>query len=615
MTAYVFDVDETLLDTSERKARAATIAAGKKVSSGDVRGYWGVGKWVDKDKETVFLREFLNPDYFHLDRPVEGAADVVKDCDGRGKVIYTTGRPITGREQTLKSLKNHGFPVDRTELIMNSGEEISGFKLRAMLDLCERYDFVIGTGDQLHDFYAFHTHGAKSVILAVCADTKYDEVPDYMLVDNWNGAGIRIGELDKFYAELRKERAEILRKIVDELGVVIEEKDILEILRGCIKTGAYCERASIYRTHGDELTTLVADGVQPFTIKIGDNYLTSQCARGSKAFFNNFVQKEKGRSKNIERTVHYPEYNTAMVPVIVKGEVVGVLKGLNAPEGFDRTALEFMKALTPYTSQAFLRADAHKHALALSQHIYEIGIARSMQLNLLPPRPLKTDSWHIAGRCLPCEEVGGDIFLHEIFGHEELGEIVFLYHADISGHGFPAVLSLNATVGFLRGYVTGGYKNLEAVGKELNSHLISTLPDGMFVTAFLGYLYRDGRVEYLVMGHPAPLVRRKSGKVEKLEVINFPLGVRDFDANSLDLQMDAGDMFVLYTDGVTESMNEEKKQFGLDRLSSLITGKGEPEFLASSIVSAAQEHSIVVEDGVHRPKIRDDMCVVVAKRI
>jgi serine phosphatase RsbU (regulator of sigma subunit) len=109
---------------------------------------------------------------------------------------------------------------------------------------------------------------------------------------------------------------------------------------------------------------------------------------------------------------------------------------------------------------------------------------------------------------------------------------------------------------------------------KLNEQLYAETPANMFVTFFLAlYNLKTGEMQYASAGHSKPLLyRAATGKTSYLEAGGMPLGMddNDFFADTLEirkLKLEPGDIFVQYTDGLSEAMNSSREQFGYDRIS------------------------------------------------
>jgi len=195
----------------------------------------------------------------------------------------------------------------------------------------------------------------------------------------------------------------------------------------------------------------------------------------------------------------------------------------------------------------------------------EIELARQIQKTFLPERLPRIKGWHLELRWNTAREVGGDFY--DIFGARDHHQYAFTI-ADVSDKGMPAALYMTVT----RTLIHSGAQNSSSpaqVLKQVNQQLILDTQNGMFITAVFGFLDpASGVVHYANAGHNLPLIYRAgSRQIESLAKGGIALGVVD-DAEYVDqsVTLQEGDVFLLYTDGVTETFSPSGEIFGEPRL-------------------------------------------------
>ncbi len=194
----------------------------------------------------------------------------------------------------------------------------------------------------------------------------------------------------------------------------------------------------------------------------------------------------------------------------------------------------------------------------------ELTVASQMQQSILPTEFPASDHCEIFANMEPAREVGGDFF--DVFPLP--GGQIGLAIADVSDKGVPAALFMMSSRTLLKGSAIGAMAP-GAVLKEVNNLLTEENEAAMFVTTFYAvYTPETGQVAYANGGHNPPLVVHPDGSSTLLPGTDgVALGVFpgiDFDQSASGLS--SGDLLVLYTDGVTEAMNAEGEEFGMDRL-------------------------------------------------
>ena len=197
----------------------------------------------------------------------------------------------------------------------------------------------------------------------------------------------------------------------------------------------------------------------------------------------------------------------------------------------------------------------------------DLAAARRLQ-EKLSPQMLPT-SRHLcaSAKCVPARAVGGDFF--DFFRYERSGLYSGLI-ADVSGKGAPAAL-YGALASGIVGSMVDNELNPQQMLTALNRSLFKRAPDEHFMT--LAYFTWDDEnlvLEVSNAGLPEPMLCRK-GEVQRLRAHGVPLGLfAEAEYESLRIQCERGDTFVLYTDGVVETVDATDKDFGTQGLSNVL---------------------------------------------
>ncbi|MBJ6800109.1 SpoIIE family protein phosphatase [Geomonas propionica] len=198
----------------------------------------------------------------------------------------------------------------------------------------------------------------------------------------------------------------------------------------------------------------------------------------------------------------------------------------------------------------------------------EMEIARQIQLSLLPAAPPLLTGIDCAGRCVPASHIGGDYY--DILLH---GERLDLVIADVSGHSVGAALIMVETRSVLRAQMPaldGPAQVVAALNEILHDDLSRA---ELFITmSYLSYHRTSGRLRYSNAGHPPPLLYRPAEeRFFELDAEGLILGVQRrvaFDEPAV--QVEKGDLLLLYTDGITETQNPSSELFGVQRLKGVL---------------------------------------------
>lgn len=217
----------------------------------------------------------------------------------------------------------------------------------------------------------------------------------------------------------------------------------------------------------------------------------------------------------------------------------------------------------------------------------ELAIAAEIQQSFLPDKIKPVEGFDVAAKSVMAKEVGGDFFdvipLEMIpMGSGRMGILI----ADVSGKGIPAALFMALSRIVVRVNATWHAERPALAIHDANNLIAADSKAGMFVTLFYGILDNKLRtLTYVNAGHNPPIVYHAADEsFHILEATGIAMGaMEDSDYDAKTRQLEKGDIVVLYTDGITEAMNNQGEMFGEDRLCAVI--KASTEKPANMILS------------------------------
>ncbi|MBL8056658.1 MAG: SpoIIE family protein phosphatase [Anaerolineales bacterium] len=198
----------------------------------------------------------------------------------------------------------------------------------------------------------------------------------------------------------------------------------------------------------------------------------------------------------------------------------------------------------------------------------ELQVAAAIQLSILPRTLPQLAGVDLGAHMTPARAVGGDFYDALPLDAERLGLVI----GDVTDKGVPAAIFMARTHAFWRAEAARG-GSPRAVLERVNAHLLETNAEGLFVTVLYGLLNcRTGAFTYARAGHDTPrLVAPDGTPLELPFAVGEPLGI--LPAPALDeqtVQLPAGGLLLLYTDGVTEAWDAQSRPFGEGRLDAVL---------------------------------------------
>jgi sigma-B regulation protein RsbU (phosphoserine phosphatase) len=235
----------------------------------------------------------------------------------------------------------------------------------------------------------------------------------------------------------------------------------------------------------------------------------------------------------------------------------------------------------------------------------ELEIARAVQKELMPAGPPPVPGWSFACSYRTAAEVGGDAYDFLTLPDGRLSIAV----ADASGHGISAALVMAVASATLRTAV-----DIDAapvpVAKLVHRALRRMATRRNLLTLFYARLDPEGGgLDWICAGHPYPLLRHVDGTLDEIGEGALPLGVRPEAAPAAgSARVAAGELLVLYTDGLVESLGADGTAFGHDRLRAAVAAGGGAAAVHERTLAAFREH-------LGAEPLSDDVSLLVAERL
>lgn len=405
-------------------------------------------------------------------------------------------------------------------------------------------------------------------------------------------------------------RLEILYQVDETIRNILNINDllnkILEIIfnvlqpeRGCIllkdeKTQQFIPR--VVKTLENEEITL-------------SRHIVERCVKEKLALLISDASSDE-RFKEAESVLTEQIKSAICSPMVFKDEVIGIIyvdtKSRQATYG--KEEMELLTGISNRAAMAIVNARLHERLVEQSKLEKELEIARTIQMNLLPHSYPAVKNFEIAATSLPAKKVGGDYYDFIELPDGQLGIAV----GDVSGKGIPAAILIATVRALLKSEATRPRASLTSIISKVNNIICHDITGDMFITLVFVVLNPQARsLEYTNAGHCHPLLFDPHGKITSLNVGGSFLGlISDAEYRKDSLKFPAGSILVLYTDGVTDTMDEAGNLFGLEQLKKII-------------LENRNKSAILIRDAVMREldkfrgkaEVFDDLILVVIKSL
>ncbi len=299
------------------------------------------------------------------------------------------------------------------------------------------------------------------------------------------------------------------------------------------------------------------------------------------------------------------------VALRTKHEIVGVL--LLGPshgrEGFADPDKELLATAAEVFALMIENARLNDRALEQEKTRRDLALAAEVQRRLLPPGPPSSVATAFAAFTMPARSIGGDFYDFVELSSDRIGIAV----ADISGKGIFAALLTSVVQASLRVISAEGDIRPSQLAAKMNGFLYRSTAANNYATFFYAQLDADGsRMQYVNAGHNPPYVVRRTEhgvEIAELRAGGTVLGLfHDADYEDGEIELRTGDLFLAFTDGVTEARTAGGEEFGEERLKDLLRG--------AAGASAADVSSLLADrmrEWIAGAEQYDDLTFVVAR--
>jgi sigma-B regulation protein RsbU (phosphoserine phosphatase) len=356
----------------------------------------------------------------------------------------------------------------------------------------------------------------------------------------------------------------------DAAAIFLRQPDEPDVLRAAVVQGLF---PPLHKTTTDRLLAkrkFVAEKVRKDSIRVGEGIVGRVADTGKGMLITDAARDERVPR---EASEVIPIRDLLLAPILVRDEVLGVIALVNKREDGPFGDND-MSLVTAIADQAAVTIDLVRLYAELSQKQrmeQELRVAKEFQEMLLPRKQPKLDSVDIAGFNRPALEVGGDYFDYIDVDEDHVGIAI----ADVSGKGTPGAMVMASVRATLRAEARGELSPKQVLTR-VNAQAVRDTKTGVFITMTYGVLnIRTGAFRFARAGHdPLICCRGENEPLSLHEPNGIALGLVEGDIFGIieeeEISLRTEKTIILYTDGVVEAMDEQKKEYGQPRLHEVV---------------------------------------------
>jgi len=304
-----------------------------------------------------------------------------------------------------------------------------------------------------------------------------------------------------------------------------------------------------------------------------------------------------------------------LLPLTVKDQLSGFIS-LGPKQSEAPYSPSDLKMLQSVAAQTGLAIENSRLIVAIAGEVAqrerlnrEVEIAREVQERLFPQKLVPVAGLDYFGACRPALAVGGDYYDFLPLSEDVFGIAI----GDVSGKGIAAALLMASLQASLRGQAMQGTNNLAEMMRNVNLLVYQASSENRYATFFYAqYEPATRRLTYVNAGHNAPMILRKpqgEWQIVRLEEGGAVVGLLpNFPYTQATVQLEAGDVLLAFTDGISEAMNPMDEEWGEERL--IETAKGCDGMSAADTLARLVQRADEFAAGAPQ---HDDMTVIVVR--
>ncbi|MBZ5545070.1 MAG: SpoIIE family protein phosphatase [Acidobacteriia bacterium] len=386
------------------------------------------------------------------------------------------------------------------------------------------------------------------------------------------------------------------RRTLNKLSFLVEASkaltstlDLAELLGRILdvaKTQTEAERGTLFLVDesSNEIWSLIAHGLEKQEIRLPlGKGIAGHVAQTGEIVLIPDAYADPRFNPEVDKRTGYRTRTILCLPIRNKaGKIIAALQLLNKLTGsFTSDDADFLLTLSGHMALALENAQLHQALLDKERMEKELALARGIQRSLLPDRAPLVEGFDIALLNEPCYAVGGDYYDFLNLGPQTLLTVI----ADVEGKGVSSALVMSNLQATLRALVLHLH-SLDEIAESLNRMILNDTRSQKYLSIFIGLVdVRRKGLHYINCGHVPPVIVRPNHDPIPLTEGGMVIGLFEnarYQRGQTKFQR--GDVLVLCTDGITESMDTLHEEYGTERLVQCVQSVAEQT--AAEIVAA-----------------------------
>lgn len=358
-----------------------------------------------------------------------------------------------------------------------------------------------------------------------------------------------------------------IRQIIDTLGTSIRDTMGINTLNVWFKDPEYYNAlmADYAQTNGKE--KVVDQGVT------FDKAITKLFSEDKEAKFLNEVYLDDYELDKESKDAILNESYVLSIPIHIKDDLVGALNFGEKPSGkaYSEEDIDLLKTLASQAAIAFENSRLQQEKISKQKIEEELHIARKIQMGLLPQAIDAIEGIEVSGFYNPAKLIGGDFY--DVIRLSDTKMLVVV--ADVSGKGIPAAIYMSKVQAMIQ-FASVVFRTPKEILIEVNKQIHRKIDRKSFITTVVALFDLEKMVAKICRAGHNPVIYSVNGKFEFLKSRGMGLGLESehyFEdvLEEIEMPISAENLFIFYSDGLTEAMNQSREEFGTDKVFDIVT--------------------------------------------
>lgn len=358
-----------------------------------------------------------------------------------------------------------------------------------------------------------------------------------------------------------------MKKVIEQLGSSVKET------MGIDKMNVWFKDPDYYKILQGEYVKTNKNEVLTYKGEIFDDAFTSVFKNNREPKLLNDVYLQELNLSREEKEIIKNEKYVLSIPIYIKDNLIGAMNFGEKPSGkaYSEEDIDLLKTLSSQASISFENSRLQQERISKQKIEEELQIARKIQMGLLPQSINSIDGIEISGFYNPATVIGGDFY--DVIKLNDKKMLVVV--ADVSGKGIPAALYMSKVQAMIQ-FAATIFASPKEILIEVNKLIHQKIDKKSFITSVIALFDLEKMTVRICRAGHNPVIYSTNGKFQLLKNKGMGLGLESdkfFESHleETEIKISEDNLFIFYSDGLTEAMNTNKVEFGTDKVLDIIS--------------------------------------------